>query len=116
MRSTSTTCSPEPIHLFEAAPQLLERYQERYRTSWSTSIRTPIACSTCWSPLLADKHRNLFVVGDPDQSIYGWRQADIRNILDFEKDYPDAQQIHLELNYRSTARIVEAADRVIREN
>ena len=72
--------------------------------------------STSWCQPLADRWRNLFVVGDPDQSIYAWRQADIRNILEFQADYPDAIRIDLEMNYRSTARIVEVADAVIREN
>jgi DNA helicase-2/ATP-dependent DNA helicase PcrA len=106
----------QPINLFEAAPHLLERYQERFQHILVDEYQDTNRVQYVLVSALAERHRNLFVVGDPDQSIYGWRQADIRNILDFEKDYPDARQIHLELNYRSTARIVEAADRVIREN
>src|SRR4051812_48752495 len=106
----------QPINLFEEAPHLLERYQERYLHVMVDEYQDTNRVQYVLVSALAERHRNLFVVGDPDQSIYGWRQADIRNILDFEKDYPDARQIHLELNYRSTARIVEAADRVIREN
>ena len=105
-----------PIQLFDEAPGLLERYQERYRYILVDEYQDTNRVQYVLVAALADKHRNLFVVGDPDQSIYGWRQADIRNILDFEKDYPDATRIHLEVNYRSTGRIVQAADRVIREN
>ena len=105
-----------PIQLFDAAPKLLESYQERYLHVLVDEYQDTNRVQYVLVTALSGKHRNLFVVGDPDQSIYGWRQADIRNILDFKNDFPDAKSVHLELNYRSTRRIVETADRVIREN
>ncbi|MER3437597.1 MAG: ATP-dependent DNA helicase PcrA [Chloroflexota bacterium] len=105
-----------PIRLFDEAPALLERYQEQFLHILVDEYQDTNRVQYVLVAALAAKHRNLFVVGDPDQSIYGWRQADIRNILDFEREFPDAKRIHLELNYRSTRRIVTAADRVIREN
>src|SRR5439155_11295803 len=66
--------------------------------------------------LLVEKHRNLCAVGDPDQSIYSWRAADIRNILDFEKDFPDARSVALEQNYRSTNTILRTANALIAHN
>ena len=105
-----------PIRLFDDVPQLLENYQRRFRYILVDEYQDTNRVQYVLVTALAAHYRNLFVVGDPDQSIYAWRQADIRNILDFEKDYPHARQIHLELNYRSTGRIVQAADRVIRDN
>ena len=105
-----------PIRLFDAAPNVLERYQDRFEHILVDEYQDTNRVQYVLVSNLAAKHRNLFVVGDPDQSIYAWRQADIRNILDFGNDFPDAVRIDLEVNYRSTARIVAAADRVIREN
>jgi DNA helicase-2/ATP-dependent DNA helicase PcrA len=105
-----------PIRLFDQSPAIMERYQQQYRYIMVDEYQDTNRVQYVMVSALSDLYRNLFVVGDPDQSIYGWRQADIKNILDFEKDYPDATQIHLEINYRSTKRIVQAADRLIRDN
>ncbi|MBX6342556.1 MAG: UvrD-helicase domain-containing protein, partial [Thermomicrobiaceae bacterium] len=106
----------ETLRLFDEHPEILRRYQEWYRYVLVDEYQDTNRVQYLLVKAIAGLHRNLCVVGDPDQSIYGWRHADIRNILDFKRDYPDAAEIHLELNYRSTRSIVEAADQVIQAN
>lgn len=105
-----------PIRLFDQDPSTLARYQQQYRYILVDEYQDTNRVQYVMVSALSEYYGNLFVVGDPDQSIYGWRQADIRNILDFKEDYPAATEIHLEVNYRSTQRIVQAADRVIQGN
>jgi len=102
----------EAVRLFDEAPQVLERYQDRWRYLHVDTNRPQYL----WIRALAAKHGNLAVVGDDDQSIYRWRGADIRNILDFERDWPKATVVKLERNYRSTQVILEAAHAVVSRN
>jgi DNA helicase II / ATP-dependent DNA helicase PcrA len=104
------------VRLFDAAPDVLARYQDRWRYLHVDEYQDTNRPQYLWVKALAAKHRNLAVVGDDDQSIYGWRGADIRNILDFERDYPDATVVKLEQNYRSTQLILDAAHAVVSKN
>ena len=104
------------VRLFDAAPDVLARYQDRWRYLHVDEYQDTNRPQYLWVKALAAKHRNLAVVGDDDQSIYGWRGADIRNILDFERDYPDATVVKLEQNYRSTQLILDAAHAVVSRN
>ncbi len=106
----------ETLRLFDEQPEALQRYQDHYRYVLVDEYQDTNRVQYLLVHALAASHRNICVVGDPDQSIYGWRHADIRNILDFKRDYPDAVEIHLELNYRSSRSIVEAADSIIKAN
>jgi DNA helicase-2/ATP-dependent DNA helicase PcrA len=106
----------EGVRLFEEAPAVLARYQERWRYLHVDEYQDTNRPQYLWVRALAKKHRNLAVVGDDDQSIYRWRGADIRNILDFERDYPDATIVKLERNYRSTQLILDAAHAVVSRN
>jgi DNA helicase-2/ATP-dependent DNA helicase PcrA len=106
----------EAVRLFDEAPDALGRYQDRWRYLHVDEYQDTNRPQYLWIRALAAKHRNLAVVGDDDQSIYGWRGANIRNILDFERDYPDATVVKLEQNYRSTQLILDAAHAVVSRN
>jgi len=105
----------ETVRLLDQHPPILEKYQERYVYLMVDEYQDTNRAQYVLVKQLAAKRRNLFVVGDNDQSIYAWRGADIRNILQFEDDYPEAQVILLEQNYRSTQAILDVAQAVIRE-
>ena len=104
------------VELFENCPEILEYYQERFRYIMVDEYQDTNTAQFRLVRLLADKYRNLCVVGDDDQSIYKFRGANIRNILNFEKVFPDARVIKLEQNYRSTQNILHAANEVIGNN
>ncbi|HYI98065.1 MAG TPA: UvrD-helicase domain-containing protein [Thermoleophilaceae bacterium] len=106
----------QSVRLFEMFPEVLERYRRSFRHVLVDEYQDTNHAQYRWLRLLADEHRNLAVVGDDDQSVYAFRHADIRNILDFEHDFPDANVIKLEQNYRSTQTILDAANGVIRNN
>jgi DNA helicase-2/ATP-dependent DNA helicase PcrA len=104
------------LELFKRQPEILERYQERFRYIMVDEYQDTNKAQYLLIKQLAVRHRNLFVIGDDWQSVYSWRGADFRNILDFHKDYPDATIIKLEQNYRSTQTILDAAQAVISKN
>ncbi len=104
------------LELFVSHPPVLQAYRDRFRYVMVDEYQDTNRIQYEIVRLLTLESRNLCVVGDDDQSIYGWRGADIHNILDFEKDYPDAVVIRLEQNYRSTANILDAANQVIANN
>jgi len=106
----------KPVELFETNPDLLERYRDQFAFSLVDEYQDTNRAQFRFVELLAGTHHNLMVVGDDDQSIYGWRGADIRNILDFEESFPSATIVRLEQNYRSTETILDAANHVIAEN
>lgn len=104
------------IQLFQRVPEVLEYYQRKFQYIHVDEYQDTNRAQYMVVKQLASRFRNLCVVGDSDQSIYRWRGADIANILSFEKDYPNAKVILLEQNYRSTKRILEAANKVIDKN
>ena len=104
------------LELLSEHPPVLQYYQDKFDYVLVDEYQDTNIAQYQFVRLMAGGKRNLCVVGDDDQSIYGWRGADIRNILDFEKDYPDAKVIKLEQNYRSTANILDAANQVIAHN
>lgn len=104
------------VQLLQENAEVREKYQDKFQYIMVDEYQDTNHVQYLLTKLLAGKHRNICVVGDADQSIYGWRGADIQNILDFEKDYPDAKLIKLEQNYRSTQVILDAANAVIENN
>ncbi|MEE3343593.1 MAG: UvrD-helicase domain-containing protein [Bacilli bacterium] len=105
-----------PIKLFKASPSILNSYQEKYKYILIDEYQDTNEAQYIFSKILASKYRNIFVVGDNDQAIYAFRGANFKNILNFEKDYPDCKTILLEENYRSTQNILNAANSIIKHN
>ncbi len=106
----------EAVRLFDEAPDVLARYQDRWHYLHVDEYQDTNRAQYLWVNALARKRGNLAVVGDDDQSIYSWRGADLRNILDFERDWPNATVVKLERNYRSTQLILDAAHAVVSRN
>jgi DNA helicase-2/ATP-dependent DNA helicase PcrA len=106
----------ETVRLFQEVPEVLDRYQETWRYLHVDEYQDTNHTQYLMMSLLAQKYRNLCVIGDPDQSIYAFRGADIRNILEFEKEYPDAFRVTLDENYRSAQPILSASNSVIAAN
>ncbi len=104
------------VQLFKTLPDVLKHYQERYTYISVDEYQDTNHAQYTLIKMLAEKYRNICVIGDPDQSIYSWRGANMQNILDFEKDYPDAVVVKLEQNYRSTKVILDAAHSIIEKN
>ena len=104
------------VQLFNSQPEVLAKYQQRYLHILVDEFQDTNLVQYQLVKKLAGKHGNICVVGDPDQSIYSWRSADLRNILSFEKDYPEAKVVLLEQSYRSTKTILETASCIISVN
>lgn len=104
------------VQLFQEHPDVLKRYQNQWRFILIDEYQDTNAAQYQLIRLLSASHHNVFAVGDPDQSIYSWRGANIQNILNFQKDFPGARVISLEQNYRSRSNILEAANAVIQHN
>ena len=104
------------VNLFDRKPEILDTWQDRFQHILIDEYQDTNHAQYRWVKLLAQKRRQVTVVGDPDQSIYAWRGADIKNILNFENDYPECGIIKMERNYRSTANILDAANELIRHN
>lgn len=106
----------KPVEIFKKRKDILEKYQERFRYILVDEYQDTNSIQYELCKMLAKKYNNIFVVGDANQSIYSWRNADYRNILNFEKDYKNAHVVLLEENYRSTNTILKAANSVIKNN
>jgi len=104
------------VELFKKNPEVLDYYQEKFKFICIDEYQDTNRAQYEIVKMLAEKYRNICVIGDSDQSIYSWRGADIRNILDFEKDYPDSKVVMLEQNYRSTQVILDVAHEIIVKN
>ena len=105
-----------PIKLFKEYPDVLKYYQDKYKYVLIDEYQDTNEAQYMFSKMLCNNHKNIFVVGDNDQAIYAFRGANYKNILNFEKDYPDCKVILLEENYRSTQNILDAANSVIKHN
>ena len=104
------------LRLFEQQPEILADYQQRFRAILVDEYQDSNVAQYLWLRLLAQRHRNITCVGDDDQSIYSWRGAEVGNILRFEQDFPGAEVVRLECNYRSTGHVLGAASGLIAHN